>query len=248
MVNDYDTYSLNRKQWLLLGVKCSCYLLMVSFLFYNSFLAFIVLSPYFILYVSMNRSKYQKLRLQQLNLDFKEMMVSVASALSAGYSLENSFEAAKQDQSLLHQNYRSDMEIELDQLINRLKMNQPVEEILLDLSQRTRLEDIESFAQVVSIAKRNGGNLIQIINKTVDNISEKMEVREEIETMITAKKLEQSVMVLMPLGILGYLKLTNSAYLAPLYDNIIGNLVATICFILTQVASFWSGKMIEIEV
>ncbi len=44
---------------------------------------------------------------------------------------------------------------------------------------------------MLSFAKRGGGNLVGIIQNTVRNISSKIRIEEEIQTMIAQKKLEQ---------------------------------------------------------
>ena len=51
------------------------------------------------------------------------------------------------------------------------------------------------------------------------SVYEKMEVEEEIETLITAKKLEERIMMVMPYGIIFYLRVTNGEFLEILYHN-----------------------------
>lgn len=80
--------------------------------------------------------------------------------------------------------------------------------------------------------------MIHIIQKTVNCISDKISVEEEIETLIAAKKMEEQIMMMMPYGILLYLRVTSIGYLDPLYHNPIGIFLMTIFLILIYLADF----------
>lgn len=80
---------------------------------------------------------------------------------------------------------------ELHLLINHLKINEPVDKLFLDMAERVDLEELYQFAQIVSIAKRSGGNLIEITTNTIEHLSQTIQIKEEIETMTAAKQMEK---------------------------------------------------------
>lgn len=53
-------------------------------------------------------------------------------------------------------------------------------------------------------------------------LGDKIDVRKEIETTLSAKKAEQMIMSLMPAGIILYLQLTSPGFLEVLYGNPFG--------------------------
>ena len=169
------------------------------------------------------------------------------TSLTAGYSLEHAFSDAKRDLSFM---YPPDAVIfgELDEIIAGLKVNIPIEKMLQDFGHRSGIEDIENFANVVMAAKRSGGNLIRIIEKTVGNISDKLRLEEEMETMITAKKLEEKIMMIMPYGILLYLRLSNGEFLGVLYHNAVGVMLMTVFLLGVYLANMWASRIIDIKV
>ena len=83
---------------------------------------------------------------------------------------------------------------ELHLLLAGLNMNIPLETLLKDFGSRSGNEDIRDFANVVQAAKRSGGNLIHIIQKTVQCMEDKLAVEEEIATMLAARRLEERIM------------------------------------------------------
>ena len=96
----------------------------------------------------------------------------------------------------------SDILDEFRYIESQLRLSVPVEELFLDLGKRSGVEDIENFAAVFYTAKRTGGDMTQVIQKVARMLSDKIEVKKEIEATLAAKKSEQMVMSIMPAGII----------------------------------------------
>ena len=58
---------------------------------------------------------------------------------------------------------------ELEIMVRQIRVQVPVEQAVEELSERTKLPDVESFAGVFVTAKRSGGNLMSIIRNTADH-------------------------------------------------------------------------------
>ena len=69
-----------------------------------------------------------------------------------------------------------------------------------------------------------------------------------METVISGKRMEQKVMSIMPFGIILYLKLTAREFIAPLYGNILGMSVMTVCLIVYVIADGWAKRIVNIDV
>ena len=72
-------------------------------------------------------------------------------------------------------------------------MNENIESILKDFAERSGIEEIQHFADVFGF-KRTGGNLVEIIRTTTRMISERIEIKQEIETSLAAKRQEQRIL------------------------------------------------------
>lgn len=180
-------------------------------------------------------------------MQFKEAMMSLSAALNVGYSVENALRETQKDLQLL---YRKDEPIlrELRYMIRQLDMNLTVEAILREFALRTEEEEVQLFVDVFSMAKRNGGDMIAIIRNAVDEIGEKIDVKREIDTMMTAKKLEFGVMSAVPAAMICYLKLSFPAFMDVLYGNLLGAGVMTLCLVIYVVSYALGKRMAEIEV
>ncbi len=127
-------------------------------------------------------------------------------------------------------------------------MNQNVETLLLNLAQRCKVEDIEIFAEVFSVSKRTGGDIIAIISETLGTINDKIEVKRQIKTLVAAKRLEARIMSFVPLGIVVYMKLFSGGLLKPLYHNVLGMVIMTGLLIAYVAAYELSEEIIAIEI
>ena len=181
---------------------------------------------------------------RKLLLQFKDAIQSVSVALLSGYSMENAWKEAEMEISELH-GTDAYMLVELKEINQGVAMNQPIEELLYRFALRSQCEDILNFAEILRFAKRSGGNLGKIIKNTTDRINEKFEIEQEIETIISGKKMEQKVMNIVPVALLAYLNLTSGDFLEPLYGSLFGACVMTIAFLAYLAAFSLSRKMIR---
>lgn len=179
-----------------------------------------------IFYAHTHKSCLIAARKWELNLQFKEGMASVSTALRAGYSMENAFAEAGKDLRVLY-NGQSYIEKEFAYMEKQLALNRTVEELLHEFAMRSGIEDIMSFSEVFATAKRTGGDMVSVIRSTVKNINEKLEVKREIQTMVTAKQLEGRIMNLIPPAMIAYLRISSPGFLDPLYHNPAGMFIMT---------------------
>ena len=181
-------------------VKGICYIVMIAWLFFDRIAFAILLIPYLFVFMKQQRIHKVHREKEKLRKEFREMMISIGNSLSAGYSIENALKTAKNDLEMYEEHSLLAKELQL--LINKLKMNEPVDNLLFDMAEHVGLEEFYQFAQVISIAKKSGGNLIEITENTIEHLSQAIQTKEEIHTMIAAKQMEKKIMSVMPYFIL----------------------------------------------
>lgn len=182
----------------------------------------------------------------QLMVEFKEAMDSMVSALAAGYSMENAITESYRDMKLLHSEDTRMMR-ELWDIQQKISLHQPLDEVLSAFASKSGVEDIITFAQIYATARKSGGNLVKVMKRTAQNISEKMEIQREIQTMIAGKKMEANCMTAIPLFIILYLQICSPGFLDPLYEGFFGRLFMTGAFFVYLGAAAWSRHLMKIE-
>ena len=182
----------------------------------------------------------------KLMIEFKDVMDSLVSALVAGYSMENAVTEAYKDLSLMYPE-ETPMLRELAEIRQKLSLKQPLDSLFFDLGRKTGIEDMITFAQIYGTARKSGGNLVKVMKRTADNIGEKMEVQDSIQTMFAGKKMEAVCMMMIPLFILVYLTIFTPGFLDPLYQGFLGHLIMTAVLLIYIVAVVWSFSIMKIE-
>lgn len=175
------------------------------------------------------------------------MILSVSANLKAGYSIENAFGEAYQDMVMLY-GREGLISRELQYMLQGLHNNLVLEDMLYAFSMRSGLDDIKDFSEIFRIAKRSGGDINGIIRNTANTISEKIQVKREIDTIIRAREFEQKIMNLIPFFIILYIDVTSKGFLTPLYRDIKGKMVMTACLLVYGVSVCLSEKLVKIEV
>jgi len=246
-MTDYREYKMDMKEKEICIAISGVISGLISYLFYRSIYAagiFVIIVP--IVWREGTVFCITK-RKEQLTLQFKECIHMIVSSLNAGYSLENAFIEANKDCIVM---YGADalMSMELKYINGQVKLNVPIEKILMDFAKRSDIEEILSFCEVFQFAKRSGGDFIKILKNTASKISESIEVKNEIETMTASKKMEQSVMNVMPFGILLYIDVSSPGFLSALYHNVIGVAVMSACLLVYVAAYFLSRKIVDIQI
>lgn len=225
---DYKSYVWKRGELVWVLLQAIVLVFFLAYFFYRSVWAIIPLAVIGVVYMRRCRfHKADKCR-RELVEQFKECMLSVSTSLKAGYAIENAFLESRSDMKMLY-GEQSLIYQELELIRRGLIINITLEELLNDLAKRSMCEEINHFAQIFSIAKRNGGNLSEIIRSSTELIGQRIDIRQEIQIMLSGKKMEQKIMKCMPFGILLYIGITYPGYFDSLYHNWQGVIIMTIC-------------------
>lgn len=244
---DYGEYHFQGKEGLLYVMEGAAVVVMIGYFFYHSWIACLGLTPLLFLFLRDKKKELAGKRRQELGIQFKDMILSVAASQRAGYSIENAFRESYRDMEMLY-GTKGLICTEIKHIIVGLDNNMLLEKLLYDLGQRSHEPDIMQFADIFRIAKRSGGNMTDILSKTAAVIEQKTETDKEIQLMIGAKKMEQKIMNAVPFLIIFYVSSTSKGFFDVLYHNLAGIAVMTACLGFYGAAYRLSRRIVEIEV
>jgi len=218
-----------------------------GYFFYRAIWAIFFLSPLMIFYIKNKKKTLCRNRKSKLAVQFKDTLNSVNGSIQAGYSLENAFCEAYRDMSEYH-GMESVIAKELLAIKKGLHNNQILEDLLDDLAQRSGSSDISDFAAVLRVGKSSGGYINTIFENTISVIEEKIVVQQEIQTLISAKRMETGIMCIIPFFIIFYVDITSKGYFDVMYTTMAGRVIMTICLGVYLIAYYLAQKIMQIEV
>ena len=198
------------------------------------------------LFIPMQVDSKIKKKKTELNRQFRDMLEALTTSLNAGKNVNDSFFSVYEDMKL---QYSSDAAIikELELVISGIHNNIAIEEVLEDFGNRSDNDDIKSFASVFKICYRKGGNIKDVIRNTHSILSEKMEIREDIETLVTSNKMEQNIMIVMPIALIGVIKMMSPEF-AKNFVTPTGIISTTISIVVFVVAYLVGKAVLDIKV
>ena len=178
-------------------------------------------------------------RKKQLSEQFRDMLDGISTSIGAGNNIMNSFAAVYAD---LKVQYAENAYIlrELEVILSGIQSNFNIEDLLEDFGMRSGNNDIISFANVFKVCYRKGGNIQEVIRNTHAILSKKMEIKQEIDTTVSGSKLDQMIMVVMPIILVGIIKLMSPEF-ASNFVSATG-LISTTIAIGMFVAAYFIGK------
>ncbi len=245
---NYNEYQLSWMQYASSVLIAAAAIFLVSMIFYKSVLAAALMSVFALLYPKLRKQKLLHKRKQELTLQFRQALYSLASSLAAGRSVSNSFSEIVKDLELLYPDPDTYIIKELNQINHRIDNGESLEMPLLDFSIRAGVEDVTNFIDVFMICRTQGGDLVEVIRRTSNMIGEKIEVKQEIEVLIAGKKFESTAMMFAPLALIAGLAFFSGDYMAPLYEGLSGRLVMTGSLVVLAGCFYVSKRIMDIKV
>ncbi|NBJ94193.1 type II secretion system F family protein [Parablautia muri] len=237
--------TVREKRWLIM--KSFFIVLFLDYFFYQSIWAIIPLSGVGYWYYQLEKRILFQKKKEQAREQFKELMLLAATGQKAGYSAENAFLSSYQDMRAL---FGRDSTV--CRIINLLKSgrenNIAFSKLWQKIGSELQITEIIEFAQVYEISQKSSGNLASVMEKTADIIIHKIETEKEIAVLLSARRLEQKIMNVMPFLILLYISITSPGYFRGMYHSLSGILVMSVCLSVYLGAYALSVHMISVEI
>ena len=242
---DYAVYHLSKGEVAVGGLVGACGGAVVIYIFFNILALSIVSIPFcFVVGVLVYKKMLLGKRNTRLILQFRDMLESVSSSLGSGRNVKDAFVGAYSD---MVSQYGENAIITNELLIIRkgIANNIPLETLLQDFAKRSHNENIQNFSDVFSVANRRGGNIRQIIFETKNVINDKIMVEQDIQTIISGKKNELNIMMVLPLIVVNQTKSMQGSASGDILFNLLIKLIALCMFVAAYVIG---RKMMDIKV
>ena len=236
--------SISKKEMLANLVMIELVVIIVGKLFYGSFIAGVIISPLSMLIYKERKKQIIQRKTRQLEIQFKDMLISVSDALKVGYSFENAIRECYRDMCSI---YGVDSVIcgEIKIMISQIKLNIRTQEVVDNFAKRVDLKNAKLFSQIFHVAKSTGGNMTEIIKSVTDDIVLKETTRDEITASVTEKRMEQRIMSVIPIFIILYITVTTPGFLDVMYASVLGKLIMTGCIAAYVMAYLWGERIIQ---
>lgn len=191
------------------------------------------------------RRKMIEKRKKQLRLEFREMLSSLSTAFTSGENVDSAFASAERDMTAQFGS-QSDIVRELRAINAGISNNVRKDILLMDFGQRSGLEDIEDFANVFQVCLSKGANINSVVRHSYNLIGDKLAINEEIQTKITSNQMQQNIMSVVPIVMIGFLRFSSSSF-AESFASLKGVVTITVAAIIFIVSYRYGNKIVDIK-
>ena len=245
---NYEILELRYSEKLRFYVVLALLGLVIGWLFYDSLIFGVVAAIcLFSLKGEYVRSLKQR-RKDELLLQFRDLLYSLASAVSTGRSIR---QGLIDSMSFWQGTYSDDDYIMLELKSMTSKMEQSnIQDIavLEDFAKRSGIKDVEDVVMVCNTCKKSGGNLPAALEKCSNIIGDKIDIERELQVIVSQKKFEGRIVAIAPFALLFLIRVISPEYLLPLTQTSTGRMVSTISLVLIAIAWVYIERVNSIEI
>ena len=169
-----------------------------------------------------------------------DVLDRVSNALRAGFGLEYGLDMVSRESG-------GPCGEEFGQVLQELNLGADLDEALARLIVRVDSEDARLLATAVSVQRRTGGNLIEVLSQMSQTLRERERLRRDVRVITTAPRVSGYVVALLPLLTVAAMYVTSRYYIDTLLSEPIGRLAATAGFALVLLGLFLNHRIARVE-
>lgn len=180
-------------------------------------------------------------RARRFNQQLVDSLVSMSSALKAGFSIVQAFESVvKQGEPPISQ--------EFGLFLQELRVGVKFEEALRHMEARVGSEDLLLMNQSIEIARQTGGNLTEVFEKIAATIRERMRIEERIWSLTAQGRLQGIVVGSVPIVLLLAMTLIDPGMMMPFFRSRLGLTLLGLTGLLELAGALAIRKVMRIQV
>ncbi len=177
-------------------------------------------------------------RVNAFNAALPDCIDMLARALRAGHSVVGAVE-------MLAENAREPAASEFGEVFNQLNLGLPMRNALLQLLDRVPSADLRVLVTAIMVQKDTGGNLVEILERTVFVIRERLRIQGEIRVETAQGRLTGWILTALPVVMMVLLNLVNPGYSSILFHDELGRKLIYMSLGMLAVGGFIIRKIVN---
>jgi tight adherence protein B len=222
--------------WTLIGTVVLMWFLAVFFTFAGLLLGFVV--PFTVWGVIRRRVEHRR---QQFAEQLPDNLAVLASAIRAGHSFVGALSVVVEDAP-------EPARGEFRRVVADEQLGRPLEDALEVVVVRMNNRDLEQVALVAVLQRETGGSTAEVLERVVETVRERMELRRLVRTLTAAGRMSRWVVSLLPVALLLAIWILNPSYLDPLTSQTSGRILLVFAALLVICGSLVIKRIVDIKV
>lgn len=180
-------------------------------------------------------------RLESFTEQLGDCLITIANALRAGYSFQQTVE-------IIAHEMEPPISDEFSKMTHDIVMGMPLEEALDNSNHRVGSPDFELVITAVLIQHEVGGNLAQVLDNISYTIAERIRMKREISALTAQGRFSAIVLLLLPFAAGAAMYVVNHDDFVQMLQDPMGQMAMLISFALEIVGYFVIRRIVDIDV
>lgn len=177
-------------------------------------------------------------RQRQINRQLPAMIDELARAAKTGRSLESCLAMVAADVA-------APLGTELQRCQQKLTLGIDLEGALAELPQRTGVVGASVLVIALSVHRQTGGDLIQVLDRLAQTLRQRMQFQGRLRAATAASRATATLMIVLPLGIVGIFSFRDPEYLSQLMTSPWGFRITMAALLLELVGAVWVLRILK---
>ncbi|WP_353808490.1 type II secretion system F family protein [Agromyces sp. SYSU T00194] len=156
----------------------------------------------------------------------------LAGNLRAGHGLTQAMSSVARDAD-------SPTSEEFSRVVNETRLGRDLNIALEATSARMQSDDFDWVTQAIAINRETGGNLAETLLRASATIRERNQIKRQVSALSAEGRLSAVVLVLLPIGVFGFLAITSPGYVAPFVQSVFGIAALVLAVLLLIAGTVW---------
>jgi tight adherence protein B len=149
---------------------------------------------------------------------------------------------------MIHRDFNEPLAGEFRRTFDEHNLGLPLDVALQNLATRVPLLDVSFFIAAVTLQKRTGGNLAEILDKLAYIIRERFKLRGKIKAISAHGKITSIALSCIPMGVAVLMFFTNPDYVKFFFTDDVGQIMMGVALALQVTGYLIMQKIVKIEV
>jgi tight adherence protein B len=167
-------------------------------------------------------------------------VLRMSATLRAGASLGQAMEAVAADGP-------SPTREEFRRALQEVESGLSLDDALDRLAGRIGTEDYQALSVSLTVQRRVGGNLAQVLDSLADTARQRIRLRQQVGALTAQQRLSTWILMLLPMVIAAFFLVVDSSFLAPLVATSEGHLMLLVAGFLQLCGSFALRQVREVQ-
>ncbi|MDQ5822221.1 MAG: type II secretion system F family protein, partial [Actinomycetota bacterium] len=181
-----------------------------------------------------------KSRLRAFENQLPDLLITLAASLKAGHSFRQGI------QTIVDEG-QDPASGEFGRVLTDTSLGRPMEDALLEMSDRVGSKNFEFAITAVTIQRQVGGSLAGLFDMVAETVRQRQQFARKIRSLTAMGRMSAYVLVGLPFFIAGAITLMNRMYMDPLYHTAKGHFLIGMMLVLMAFGSLILKKIVSFK-